>query len=279
MLHLDKYFAPKVCVGIVRYKFFQRKQEKGELVDDYIADLKKLALDCKFGAIHDELIRDQVVMHCNNQSIQERLWINGDSPLDEILAIVRKAEISERCFSELKSVEKNEDGIYKVTNRKIGKGLQSGENERRCYRCDSKGHLAYSKSCPALKLRCSKCGVVGHFAKVCKNKKKTVKCIYEGENVVKCDMEEKTIEPRGTDEDKNLILNITEVNTKGKLICDLKIGGVPITMYADSGSPFTIVNEDVWNKSFVGKIGKELAPPDIQPESYTGEKIDLLGFR
>ncbi|KAJ1194876.1 hypothetical protein NDU88_004161 [Pleurodeles waltl] len=89
MLDLDKYFAPKVCVGIVRYKFFQRKQEKGELVDDYVADLKKLALDCKFGAIHDELIRDQVVMHCNNQSIQERLWINGASPLDEILAIVR----------------------------------------------------------------------------------------------------------------------------------------------------------------------------------------------
>ncbi|KAJ1190047.1 hypothetical protein NDU88_006786 [Pleurodeles waltl] len=134
MLDLNKYFAPKVCVGIVRYKFFQRKQEKCELVNDYIADLKKLALDCKFGAIHDELIRDQVVMHCNNQSIQERLWINGDSPLDEILALIRKAEISERCFSELKSTEKNEDSIFKVTNRKSGKGFQSGENERRCYR-------------------------------------------------------------------------------------------------------------------------------------------------
>ncbi|KAJ1166482.1 hypothetical protein NDU88_006882, partial [Pleurodeles waltl] len=44
MHDLDKYFAPKVCIGIIRYKFFQRKQEKGESVDDYVADLKKLAL-------------------------------------------------------------------------------------------------------------------------------------------------------------------------------------------------------------------------------------------
>ncbi|KAJ1174408.1 hypothetical protein NDU88_006230 [Pleurodeles waltl] len=259
MVDLDKYFAPKVCVGIVRYKFFQRKQEKGELVDDYVADLKKLALDCKFGAVHDELISDQVVMHCNNQSIQERLWINGNSPLDDILAIVRKAEISERCISELKSTEESEDGIYKVTNRKARKEqktLQSGENERRCYRCESKDHLAYSKSCPALKLRCSKCRVVGHFEKVFKNKKKVVKCVCEGDNVVKGNIEEKTVEPRGIAEDKNFILNITEVNAKGKPICNMEMGGIPIMMYADSGSPFTIVNEDVWNKTFVEKIGK-----------------------
>ncbi|KAJ1115932.1 hypothetical protein NDU88_004152, partial [Pleurodeles waltl] len=78
----DRDFAPKVCIGIVRYTFFQQKQEKEESVDDYVADLKKLAIDCRFGAIHDDLIRDKLVMHCNNQSIQERLWINGDSPLE-----------------------------------------------------------------------------------------------------------------------------------------------------------------------------------------------------
>ncbi|KAJ1110699.1 hypothetical protein NDU88_008047 [Pleurodeles waltl] len=57
MQDLDKYFAPKVCVGITHNKFFQRKQEKGESVDDYVADLKKLALDCKFGPIRDDLIK------------------------------------------------------------------------------------------------------------------------------------------------------------------------------------------------------------------------------
>ncbi|KAJ1107452.1 hypothetical protein NDU88_004842 [Pleurodeles waltl] len=89
------------------------------------------------------------------------------------------------------------------------------------------------------------------------------------------DTEEKTTDPRVVDEDKSFILNITEVNTKEKPICNMEIGGVPVTMYADSGSPFTIVNEDVWNKSFVEKIGKQLTPPDIQPKSYTGEKIPV----
>lgn len=38
---LDKYFAPKVCIGVVRYKFFQRKQNKAELIDEWVDDLKK----------------------------------------------------------------------------------------------------------------------------------------------------------------------------------------------------------------------------------------------
>ncbi|KAJ1171881.1 hypothetical protein NDU88_003738 [Pleurodeles waltl] len=131
----DKYFAPKVCIEIIHYKFFQRKQEKGESVDDYVADLKKLALDCKFGPIQDDLIMDQVVMHNNNQSIQERLWINGDSSLEEIVAIVRKAENSERCVSELKSTERSFDNVCKINNRrtvKEQKTSQSSDGERRC---------------------------------------------------------------------------------------------------------------------------------------------------
>ncbi|KAJ1211510.1 hypothetical protein NDU88_006868 [Pleurodeles waltl] len=233
MQGLDKYFAPKVCVGITRYKFFQRKQQKGESADDYVADLKKLALDCKFGSIHDDLIRDQVVVHSNNQSIQERLWINGDSPLEEIVAIVRKAEISERCVSELRATEKSVDSVYKVINHSTLKEQRSSQgngSERRCYRCDSKEHLAYAKTCPAVKQKCSKCDIVGHFAKVCRNKKKLVKCIVESSVHAGSGNEEYTCESREVVEDVNFILNIINAETKGKPMCDMEIGGIPITI-------------------------------------------------
>ena len=45
----DNYFAPKVCIGIIRYTFFQRKQEKEEPNNGYTATFRKRSLDCKFG--------------------------------------------------------------------------------------------------------------------------------------------------------------------------------------------------------------------------------------
>ncbi|KAJ1209816.1 hypothetical protein NDU88_005188 [Pleurodeles waltl] len=180
LMDLDKYFAPKVCIGITRLKNFQRKQHKEEEVDDYVAELKKLAIDCKFGILHEDLIRDQLVMHARNQSIQERLWINGDAPLEDVLAIIRKAEISGRCATELKSSDKEDCSVLKINNRKSTSNYKERASEKtptfnykekvdlrdkKCYRCGSKEHLAFSKSCPAAKQRCNNCGVVGHFGK------------------------------------------------------------------------------------------------------------------
>ncbi|KAJ1197565.1 hypothetical protein NDU88_001422, partial [Pleurodeles waltl] len=79
-------------------------------------------------------------MHARNQSIQERLWINGDTPLEDVLAIIRKAEILGRCATELKPPDKEEGGVYKVNNRKSEKTLAFNYKEKvehrdkRCYR-------------------------------------------------------------------------------------------------------------------------------------------------
>lgn len=48
---------------------------------------------------------------------------------------------------------------------------------------------------------------------------------------------------------------------------------------ADSGSPYSIINRDTRVESFEQKLGEKLEIPDIHPVSYTGEPIDLLGFR
>lgn len=111
---LGKYFAPKVCIGVTRHTFFQRKQSKDELVDEWVDDLKRLALDCNFGNLHDDLIRDQLVVHNNNSSIQDRLWVNGDAPLEDVMAIMRKAEMSGRCATVVKESDKESGAVFKV---------------------------------------------------------------------------------------------------------------------------------------------------------------------
>ena len=46
----------------MRAKFNRRKQESGESVDTFITDLYGLAEHCQFGTLHDEMIRDRIVV-------------------------------------------------------------------------------------------------------------------------------------------------------------------------------------------------------------------------
>ncbi|KAJ1140513.1 hypothetical protein NDU88_006864 [Pleurodeles waltl] len=108
---LDNYYGPRVCVAVDRYKFFHRKQGKDEPVEDYVAALKNLAINCKFGILHDELIRDQIVMQASNSSIQDNLWAKGESSLQEIIDIVKRAELTGRCAKEILNENKSDESI------------------------------------------------------------------------------------------------------------------------------------------------------------------------
>lgn len=150
-----------------------------------MAQLKKLAITCKFGVLHDELVRDQIIMHTVNTSIQEKLWVNGDSPLNEIIAMVKKAELSKRCAEAAKLDKYNKATICKVgeTNTQVQRGSmtrgrgQQGGNPRymprtnyaqkqgsrdntECYRCGSNRHAAYDRRCPAFRAKCLYCGIM-----------------------------------------------------------------------------------------------------------------------
>ncbi|KAJ1089758.1 hypothetical protein NDU88_002903 [Pleurodeles waltl] len=186
---LTENFRPAVCVAVDRFKFYHRKQQLEESVDDYVAALKNLALSCKFGNLHDDLVRDQIIMHTANPHIQEKLWSRGEAPLREVIDMVKSAELTGRCAkavlrSEEKSFSKLEDNatiaMVKKNNESSIKRVYSSRGEKEnsilkdkriCFRCGSKFRLANDRKCPARNQKCSNCGVLGHFAKVCCRRK------------------------------------------------------------------------------------------------------------
>ena len=58
---LTEYFGGKKNVMVERFKFRQKSQRQGESVREYVAALRELAATCRFGVMHDELIRDQLI--------------------------------------------------------------------------------------------------------------------------------------------------------------------------------------------------------------------------
>ncbi|KAJ1144517.1 hypothetical protein NDU88_010815 [Pleurodeles waltl] len=263
------------AVQWIRQALFPRKQECGETVDEYVTALRVLANDCKFDHLQGQLIRDQVVMHTRDPAIQERLWINGDAELDDILAIVRKAELSSRSAKAVKTENKEfmEDTVNKIKYRDVSKlKKESGKSQetsnfdgQRCYRCNSSSHLASYKYCPALKQKCVACGVIGHFARVCKKKKKnnTVKYVdgVDDNSSVDEDKINRVMQSsKLISKDQMFVFNVREESgcSKKKPVCLMRIGGIEIQVYVDSGSPFTIINEEVWRSKFVRKLGEDV---------------------
>ncbi|KAJ1218945.1 hypothetical protein NDU88_006516 [Pleurodeles waltl] len=182
---LDNYYRPRVCIAVDHYTFFHRKQGKEEPVEDYVSALKNLAINCRFGDLHDELIRDQIVMQSSNSNVQDNLWAKGESSLQEVIDIVKRAELTGRCAKEVLNENKREETIIaRVKEKKKTKdfkkrstgrtGIESKnfkpDDKKKCYRCGSYDHLANDKLCPAKKQKCLKCGIVGHFQKVCQRK-------------------------------------------------------------------------------------------------------------
>ena len=75
---LEAHFAAPQTVILRRIVFRQRKQNAGESVQHYLADLRSLAAFCKFGNMEDEMIRDQLAEHATHQKIWEKLIMSPD---------------------------------------------------------------------------------------------------------------------------------------------------------------------------------------------------------
>lgn len=77
-----------------RAKFNKRVQKPGETMDSFIQDLHKIAADCKFGVLTDELIRDRIVAGVGDESLSEELQSKPDLTLEQ--AITRSRQTEER---------------------------------------------------------------------------------------------------------------------------------------------------------------------------------------
>ena len=73
----DEHFVPRMNVIFERAKFNMRRQEEGESVDTYITALYSLAEHCDYGALHNEMVRDRIVVGIRNRALSERMQLDA----------------------------------------------------------------------------------------------------------------------------------------------------------------------------------------------------------
>ena len=75
-----------------RAKFNMRVQKEEEPVDNFITGLYDLAEHCNFGTLHDELIRDSIVVSIRDKGLTEKLQLEAELTLERAINQVRQKE-------------------------------------------------------------------------------------------------------------------------------------------------------------------------------------------
>jgi len=153
---LEEYFAPSRNVLYERYLFHSAQQQAN---DQYIIRLRHLAENCKFGALHDEMLHDCLVLGCRDEGARARLFCKKECSLKKALEAL---QISETTHEQLRDIEGEDSPVSAVHYKKsTKKAVQSSRKY-----CGGKRKPSRNK-CPAYGKTCRKCGKPNHFHTVC----------------------------------------------------------------------------------------------------------------
>ena len=152
------------CVGeahetFERYKFGKRRQEEGELFEQFLSELRVLIKTCQYSEkCAPGILRDRVVLGIGSDDTREDLLKVRKLGLDECIDICRASETATTHTSSLRP-----DKVHKITG---GKSRKETGAPRECNFCPYK-HRMDKEECPAWGKKCKKCGKLNHHHKKC----------------------------------------------------------------------------------------------------------------
>lgn len=186
---MSQHLQPAPSVLAERYRFRQRRQNVGENISTYVAELKRLSKHCKFGSELSENLRDQFICGLLSDLIRQRLFAEDDSitfavavklatsleAAERDAAIVEQAKVTSSSgtgevqgvmFASRKSSTFGgmQARASAVTQQRRSFNL-NGRQERHCEACGACSHN-YA-NCKFRDYVCSKCQRTGHLRRVC----------------------------------------------------------------------------------------------------------------
>ncbi|UYV67706.1 K02A2.6-like, partial [Cordylochernes scorpioides] len=187
----DSHFCVRKNIIYERAKFNSRIQEDREPVDEFITSLYKLADSCEFEGLHEQLIRDRIVVGVRDKALSERMQLDSELTLEKAVKMVRQQEAVRQQQVDLQrpstsqkvnQVEFNsKKQSPKQQQQPSRKKEKSAKTRSRCPKCGGFTHRE-GQACRAEGQKCNLCSKIGHLANCCPDKQaKTAefKAVYE----------------------------------------------------------------------------------------------------
>ena len=113
----QRHFVSLWYIIFERAKFNSLKQEDGESVDSFITSLYGLAEHCAFGQLHDELIRDRIVVGIRDTDLSEKLQLDPQLDLQKAVNAVRQRETIKKQQATLQGMTTPTEGTIDAVHK------------------------------------------------------------------------------------------------------------------------------------------------------------------
>lgn len=165
--------------------FHARNQQPGESVKDFVAELRRLAIPCRFGVALERTLRDRIVLGIISVETRALLFRTpkGDLTVEKVIITARGVESSQRqaLATANGTIPLHFMGrplqLKQAPNR--GASNNGGNNKKgqqphtsatpTCRRCDGTHEAA---NCKYKNTVCDFCNIKGHIAAACNSKKR-----------------------------------------------------------------------------------------------------------
>ena len=267
---LSRLFERKSDVITERVLF--RKCTQGQTtVRTFLANLRERSQRCAFGALEDEMIRDQFLEGCSSARLRERLCredaltlprlealaLTEDRALERQQAVGRQqASVAEReqtpvsvAATAFKRYAHGARSAAPLSRRKVS---PSGGRAGTCFACGRKGHWSTDERCPARVAVCHDCHQAGHFRRCCPKKQKT--------------SAEKPV--------ASVQVLAVGAETTGDPHIQVKVAGKWLRFLVDSGSGVSILPLEQYQAQF-GYLS--LQPAAVNLRAYGGAELPVAG--
>ncbi len=278
---LDAHFIAWRNVIFERAKFEQLQQEIGESVECYITALHCLAENCGYGTLHDEMVRDRLVVDLRDKKLSEMLQTDPELTLEKAVTRARQSEQVKKQQEILKSNFKGDitktqlDGVHarqrgSTKPKEVKPHSPQSQpakttaqkrlfQQRQCGRCgDMRGHSL--QQCPAREAVCNHCRKKGHYSKVCRAR--------TDHEVNKATLTENT-------EEEAVFLGSVTVNAEeGPWLTEIRMDKCSIVCKIDTGADVTAVPDTLYIQDQFGRLersAKILQGPGGMPLKVKGK--------
>ena len=162
---------------VERYKFFTRVQE-GELLKEFIIDLKILASTCNFSTLWESLVHDQIICGIRDSKLRGDLLKVDDLDLDKCVNACRASKLSKernrasrqrqkQSIISLAETKKEE----KKDKRDQGRRDDKDVNRKLILKCKFCRRQHQQGNYPVYGVGCQKCHKSIHFVSVCMSRR------------------------------------------------------------------------------------------------------------
>ena len=264
---IRNYVEGHINESVERRNFRRRRQQPGEVFDDFLVSLRELAKTCKFCSEEctQKNIRDQIIEGLLDGDTVETLLREKDLSLQDTIIKCRGQEAAKRQRAEMV-------GSQGELSPHIRKTQIHSPRARVCPGCGADFHPGGRRQCPAYTLTCHQCKQVGHLAKVCRGQRSTqpTKLTQPSTNVISVpDIKTTNLSPTRADKSvehaPTISIHVTSLN-----------GSADMSILPDSGADISVAGTSTLTQ--LREHHDNLLPSSLTPHAVNGTSMQPIGM-